>query len=69
LDDIAEPNLPDKGRSLYAKGLETCLKYVYAIADKCADQERVGRLKDCLLHAFDDVATVAYARETAAQRK
>jgi len=49
--------------------LETCLKNVYAIEDQCADRQRIARLKDCLLHAFDDVATVAYARETAPKAK
>jgi len=66
---LLEPQLTDKGRSLYAKGLETCLKNVYAIEDKCAERERLARLKDCLFHTFDDVAAVAYARETAPKPK
>ena len=37
--------------------------------DKCAERERLRRLKDFLFHTFDVVATAAYARETAPQRK
>ena len=62
---LLEPNLTDKGRALYAKGLETCLRTVCDIETKCADQERIGRLKECIFHALDDVITVAYARESA----
>jgi hypothetical protein len=64
---LLEPNLSDKGRALLAKGLETCLRSVYEVEDKCADKERIGRLKECILHALDDVITVAYGRETAKQ--
>ena len=66
---LLEPNLTDKGRALYAKGLETCLRSVYEIEDQCADKERTQRLKECILHALDDVTAVAYARETAKQIK
>jgi hypothetical protein len=64
---LLEPNLSDQGRALYAKGLETCLKSAYEIEDKCGDKTRIGRLKECILHALDDVTAVAYARGTAKQ--
>ncbi len=62
---LLEPNLSDKGRTLYAKGLETCLKTAYEIEDQCGDRERAARLKECIFHALDDVAAVSYARQTA----
>jgi len=60
-----EPNLTEKGRTLYAKGLETCLRSVCEIEDQFADTEKIQRLKDCIFHALDDVITVSYARQTA----
>ncbi len=39
------------------------------LLELAAPMENVGRQKDCLFHTFDDVATAAYARETAPQRK
>lgn len=62
---IYEPFLTDKGRAGYAKGLETCLRNVCDIEDKCGDTERIQRLKSSIYHAFDDVSNLAYARETA----
>ncbi len=66
---LLEPNLSDKGRTLYAKGLESCLKTVHEIEDQCADRERARRLKECIFHSLDDVITIAYARETAQRTK
>ena len=66
---LLEPNLTDKGRSLYAKGLETCLKTVYEIEDQCGEAVRIRRLKDCIFHALDDVATAIYSRESAPGKK
>ena len=66
---LLEPNLSDKGRAAYAKGLETCLKSVYEIEGQCVDAGRARRLKECILNALDDVAAVAYARETGKQVK
>jgi len=62
---LMEPNLTEKGRTLYAKGIETCLRSVYEIEDQFADIEKIQRLKDCIFHALDDVITVSYARQTA----
>jgi len=59
---LFEPKLADKGRELYAKGIETCLKNAYAVADQCGEKARVQRLKDSLLHVMDDVSLLAYAR-------
>jgi hypothetical protein len=62
---LLEPNLVDKGRAAYAKGLETCLKNVCDIEDKVAATQRLQRLKGSIYCALDDVINIAYARETA----
>jgi hypothetical protein len=62
---LLEPFLTDSGRAGYAKGLETCLKNVCEIEDKVGESERMQRLKSSIFHAFDDVTTISYARETA----
>ncbi len=62
---LLEPNLVDKGRAAYAKGLETCLNNICDIEDKVAATERMRRLKSSIYCALDDVITIAYARETA----
>ena len=62
---LLEPNLIDKGRAAYAKGLETCLNNICEIEDKVAATERMQRLKSSIYHALDDVINIAYARETA----
>lgn len=59
---IFEPKLADKGRELYAKGIATCLKNAYVVADQCGEKARIQRVKDSLLHVMDDVSLLAYAR-------
>jgi hypothetical protein len=62
---LLEPNLDDKGRAAYAKGLEACLSNICEIEDKVAATQRMQRLKSSIYHALDDVINIAYARETA----
>ncbi|MFO1514177.1 MAG: twin-arginine translocation signal domain-containing protein [Verrucomicrobiota bacterium] len=62
---LLEPNLTDKGRAAYAKGLEACLKNICEIESQVAATERIQRLKSSIYHALDDVINIAYARETA----
>ena len=62
---LLEPNLNDKGRAAYAKGLETCLKEVCDIEHQVTATQRMQRLKNSIYHALDDVINIAYARETA----
>jgi hypothetical protein len=60
---LYEPYFTDQGRAGYARGLGTCLKNVCDIEDKCAESERVQRLKSSIYHAFDDVTNLAHARQ------
>jgi hypothetical protein len=62
---LLEPNLIDKGRAAYAKGLEDCLSTVIEIEHQVEATQRIQRLKDSIYHALDDVISIAYARETA----
>ena len=62
---LLEPNLIDKGRAAYAKGLETCLQNICEIEDQVKATERMQRLKRSVYCALDDVITIAAARETA----
>jgi hypothetical protein len=62
---LLEPNLTEKGRAAYAKGLERCLNNICECENDVAAVERMQRLKSSVYHALDDVIALAYARETA----